>query len=331
MRGTLSYPSAIRLPSGIIPAYAGNTLIIRCISTLSRDHPRVCGEHTTEPACGRWSTGSSPRMRGTRAFCKNVGIKPGIIPAYAGNTSRNSSTCSPARDHPRVCGEHAIVAARPRTRPGSSPRMRGTLVGRVMGDGPNGIIPAYAGNTLPWISAARGGRDHPRVCGEHARRLGFGRGVLGSSPRMRGTPTGYASGSTRCRIIPAYAGNTRHAVDVGQQCGDHPRVCGEHKKTMCLITLQEGSSPRMRGTLVAQFLRADQIGIIPAYAGNTFGVSRGIARARDHPRVCGEHMPQLSAMSFVVGSSPRMRGTLAICRNTIATTGIIPAYAGNTR
>ena len=45
MRGTLAARLELPVMIGIIPAYAGNTLTIRCISTLSRDHPRVCGEH----------------------------------------------------------------------------------------------------------------------------------------------------------------------------------------------------------------------------------------------------------------------------------------------
>ena len=65
----------------------------------------------------------------------------------------------------------------------------------------------------------------------------------------------------------------------------------------------------MRGTLVAQFLRADQIGIIPAYAGNTYKHVRGWKFRRDHPRVCGEHVVGERKGSVQTGSSPRMRGT----------------------
>ena len=248
MRGTQCRLAMNNGPTGIIPAYAGNTIVSKCDKITERDHPRVCGEHADYPLHINVIAGSSPRMRGTHDRTSVWPMVYGIIPAYAGNTRVLQKRWNQAGDHPRVCGEHIPKLVDLLSSQGSSPRMRGTLVGRVMGDGPNGIIPAYAGNTLPWISAARGGRDHPRVCGEHARRLGFGRGVLGSSPRMRGTPTGYASGSTRCRIIPAYAGNTRHAVDVGQQCGDHPRVCGEHGFSSFAYSLYGGSSPRMRGT-----------------------------------------------------------------------------------
>ena len=106
MRGTLSaYPPRSSL-SGIIPAYAGNTLIIRCISMLSRDHPRVCGEHMVVHRCGRLSMGSSPRMRGTPQSPTAFGKPHGIIPAYAGNTRMYVRFSPFAWDHPRVCGEH---------------------------------------------------------------------------------------------------------------------------------------------------------------------------------------------------------------------------------
>ena len=51
----------------------------------------------------------------------------------------------------------------------------------------------------------------------------------------------------------------------------------------------------------------------------------------DHPRVCGEHNTGVYALSDCTGSSPRMRGTLCLLRLLIAATGIIPAYAGNTK
>ena len=51
----------------------------------------------------------------------------------------------------------------------------------------------------------------------------------------------------------------------------------------------------------------------------------------DHPRVCGEHdaVPELSACDS--GSSPRMRGTPTQGQYFEYISGIIPAYAGNTR
>ena len=51
----------------------------------------------------------------------------------------------------------------------------------------------------------------------------------------------------------------------------------------------------------------------------------------DHPRVCGEHASNVSDSSRNLGSSPRMRGTPQTALNMRQKSGIIPAYAGNTR
>ena len=195
-------------------------------------------------------------------------------------------------------------------------------------------------------------------------------GPAGSSPRMRGT-LNYPSGDAEAAgIIPAYAGNTsiehrkrRWNWDHPRVCGehtpsarssplprDHPRVCGEHDKPDSANSLAWGSSPRMRGTLFLAGVDGDDLGIIPAYAGNTCRffidtVSMGIIPAYagntltelmltglvwDHPRVCGEHMLTGFVCWVISGSSPRMRGTPIFEQETDGCSGIIPAYAGNT-
>ena len=152
-----------------------------------------------------------------------------------------------------------------------------------------GIIPAYAGNTnLQGIGIAQW-RDHPRVCGEHdLRALRLNR-ILGSSPRMRGTPLESCENRRQTGIIPAYAGNTV-IFDWGDAFKwDHPRVCGEHVHFDRQRGYSAGSSPRMRGTHRQCRNVRRVFGIIPAYAGNTCTVPKCHVTIGDHPRVCGEH------------------------------------------
>ena len=106
-------------------------------------------------------------MRGTLLVMLAVSVAMGIIPAYAGNTEFADCTMAKYGDHPRVCGEHSMGRKRTHKRPGSSPRMRGTLVRLALGYDVLGIIPAYAGNTPFLGSFVIHYRDHPRVCGEH--------------------------------------------------------------------------------------------------------------------------------------------------------------------
>ena len=315
---------------GIIPAYAGNTQPVSPCRQCNRDHPRVCGEHNDDTTPDYGDVGSSPRMRGTPVSCQFSWHGWGIIPAYAGNTTNCWGCRNRSRDHPRICGEHALAGIMFSWRPGSSPRMRGTPFVVIAVTVWRGIIPAYAGNTLPVLPNPFSPRDHPRVCGEHGEIDVCMAGNMGSSPRMRGTRQERVERRGRLGIIPAYAGNTRRESTAAQYPEDHPRVCGEHATSILAARFEWGSSPRMRGTLSSRDDEHPLAGIIPAYAGNTTERSSRATATRDHPRVCGEHVSWWDGERLRVGSSPRMRGTLNVQQTARRDVGIIPAYAGNT-
>ena len=88
MRGARREPGGWRACGWIIPAYAGSTMYVSSPAWSGRDHPRGCGEHHRRCPAGRPSCGSSPRMRGARQQCKGPLGRMGIIPAYAGSTTR---------------------------------------------------------------------------------------------------------------------------------------------------------------------------------------------------------------------------------------------------
>ena len=188
MRGTRIQPRRHSRWAGIIPAYAGNTLLSRRTGTRLGDHPRIRGEHAGGQAACAGVSGSSPRMRGTRRISRLIATRP--------------------RDHPRVCGEHEIAALAACPRLGSSPRMRGTPLKTFYDGRETRIIPAYAGNTSSAMLNSFSFRDHPRVCGEHQCPRGHISTSWGSSPRMRGTPASSTGNGDGTGIIPAYAGNT---------------------------------------------------------------------------------------------------------------------------
>ena len=126
MRGTQLRQHLVRMPAGIIPAHAGNTVKKTVTAAIYGDHPRACGEHILLQMRCVSLQGSSPRMRGTRRPRTPVWTIAGIIPAHAGNTTYLSHTCGRLRDHPRACGEHETVHVERVRVGGSSPRMRGT-------------------------------------------------------------------------------------------------------------------------------------------------------------------------------------------------------------
>ena len=150
-------------------------------------------------------------MRGTRLMLRRLVLDDGIIPAYAGNTTNAFRHIRDHRDHPRVCGEHALLHAMRNPVRGSSPRMRGTPTAVVVCHLVRGIIPAYAGNTIQLILSDQS--------------------------------------ADNAGIIPAYAGNTFGNTSFTSDIKDHPRVCGEHELQTGGSVEVTGSSPRMRGTL----------------------------------------------------------------------------------
>ena len=167
VRGTRKDGRAGCLAGRFIPACAGNTSGTPPASRSSTVHPRVCGEHDEARVTAMRHAGSSPRVRGTPecAGCRYQAHR--FIPACAGNTRLRHRPGLPRPVHPRVCGEHDVVAG--------------------LSLGVERFIPACAGNTFVGAGIPSESAVHPRVCGEHA----IGRQVTGlptgSSPRVRGT------------------------------------------------------------------------------------------------------------------------------------------------
>ena len=106
-RGTLSCLKLVMPAARIIPAFAGNTLRRLESMFADGDHPRIRGEHTLTPFFFRANLGSSPHLRGTQHILTAKPIQNGIIPAFAGNTEDYVRLKKMAKDHPRICGEHA--------------------------------------------------------------------------------------------------------------------------------------------------------------------------------------------------------------------------------
>ena len=153
MRGTLCHRSKTATHRRFIPAHAGNTCT-ESSSTLwmcgssprmrgTRSpppwpyrcravHPRACGEHLQESDQLQAQGGSSPRMRGTHDRCGGREQLERFIPAHAGNTPQLFAlqACLPV--HPRACGEHTGSELWRQDALGSSPRMRGTRIPRIV-------------------------------------------------------------------------------------------------------------------------------------------------------------------------------------------------------
>ena len=214
----------------------------------------------------------------------------GIIPAYAGSTSFPHVGPDQDEDHPRIRGEHRPGDVKPYGLLGSSPHTRGALLHARVDASDHRIIPAYAGSTRVETGGGTRMSDHPRIRGEHVAVDGGAGCRPGSSPHTRGARGTGSMVPTRRGIIPAYAGSTSSTPRPSR-----PRV---------------GSSPHTRGAHSGSPADSRTLGIIPAYAGSTHPPCGKYSAGTDHPRIRGEHCPQM----FV----DTIRGR------------IIPAYAGST-
>ena len=171
-------------------------------------------------------------------------------------------------------------------------------------------IPAYAGKTVCPQGAIAMLTEHPRVCGENICLGGGAGGHDGTSPRMRGKLEALKDQVLPMRNIPAYAGKTRGICDRHKNLPEHPRVCGENRRTIN-VWYRYGWN-------------------IPAYAGKTHLGSPKQIESAEHPRVCGENRRALIGWLGNQGTSPRMRGKLRCATSARRALRNIPAYAGKT-
>ena len=154
--------------SRIIPAYAGSTCVRGRVAGLSRDHPRIRGEHALSFDLGHAHAGSSPHTRGAPTRSSGSDIRCRIIPAYAGSTGTPSPGFSGRADHPRIRGEHSVWPDMAWPKTGSSPHTRGARQAILPVSSLARIIPAYAGSTSRHSWPTLPNADHPRIRGEHS-------------------------------------------------------------------------------------------------------------------------------------------------------------------
>jgi len=296
----------------IIPAYAGSTRGVWRSARGSWDHPRIRGEHTESVLSFMAKAGSSPHTRGAQPSHHSHHYSLRIIPAYAGSTGGLAPGFRRAGDHPRIRGEHAINLATTAADQGSSPHTRGALCAFFFHCCACRIIPAYAGSTRAGTLTGVASEDHPRIRGEHWRRVWRWSPRRGSSPHTRGAHRlprqNRPPPSVVMRIIPAYAGSTASSRPASSRSRDHPRIRGEHGQGSGHSAYFHGSSPHTRGAQPLLGVHERLVRIIPAYAGSTPARPGPASAGPDHPRIRGEHLVDPLPSGHDGGSSPHTRG-----------------------
>ena len=146
------------------------------------------------------------------------------------------------------------------------------------------------------------------MCGEKKRgRPKYGR-RWGSPPRVRGKESTGIRRAKNERITPACAGKSHVYWGAYDADEDHPRVCGEKRRTGPTTLPLLGSPPRVRGKVRLPSHKSAPLRITPACAGKRLSDREKKIIERDHPRVCGEKHQRAAWMRRPEGSPPRVRG-----------------------
>ena len=329
LRGTVSKRGRNLYKVRFIPALAGNRHQPGRTGCLAAVHPRACGEQFFRRSTSTIAVGLSPRLRGTERRRCRVHGRGRFIPALAGNRARHRRRQPGNSVHPRACGEQFCAKATACCSVGSSPRLRGTVHLPPPYLSAFRFIPALAGNRSCRTVWTRSAAVHPRACGEQLARGRHVQRDAGSSPRLRGTAGESVCGAGRYRFIPALAGNSAYLLLQHRMKAVHPRACGEQSSTISGSGGCNGSSPRLRGTARPHCPHRRRRWFIPALAGNSLSIGITEQSSPVHPRACGEQVPRASRTMQGAGSSPRLRGTVALWVCELPLRRFIPALAGN--
>ena len=206
--GTIMVQAEDRLHRGLSPRLRGNPTICRGNPAASRSipapageptspvhtgssawvYPRACGGTVPGAAAAASVTGLSPRLRGNRGRDRRLGLRPGSIPAPAGEPLLQTASRPPCGVYPRACGGTAGLDGGAWVCMGLSPRLRGNRVHPVDAVGIEGSIPAPAGEPWPFLRSRPLPRVYPRACGGTTTIALASPSPSGLSPRLRGNP-----------------------------------------------------------------------------------------------------------------------------------------------
>ena len=171
------------------------------------------------------------------------------------------------------------------------------------------FIPARAGIGVEVDEWEKPIAVHPRPCGDRPPGPAMTRCSNGSSPPVRGSGGNALRKNWLSRFIPARAGIGPPATLAKIPTAVHPRPCGDRVVARMADHDGGGSSPPVRGSGASSSHGRARSWFIPARAG--IGGSPG-NRSRlvpVHPRPCGDRISSSCSRSFLIGSSPPVRGS----------------------
>ncbi len=166
MQGTLTVTFTEWVCVRLIPADAGNTVLVDSGRSYGPAHPRAYGERRMYPTwCARCS-GSPPHIRGTHGTPPQPHDLQRLTPAHTGNAFPAAFASTDTSAHPRAYGERFLSVQVRSWRTGSPPRIRGMpgfflLLAAIVR-----LTPAHTGNAMQGHCAEVPAPAHPRAYGE---------------------------------------------------------------------------------------------------------------------------------------------------------------------
>ena len=145
VRGSHELALVMNLPSGSIPACAGEPVAGCTSPSPTRVYPRMCGGADASDIATMAALGLSPHVRGSPAGDVHDPLPAGSIPACAGEPPGRPLQGRRFGVYPRMCGGAEFVTHHIDCVRGLSPHVRGSLVSLLLSLVLSGSIPACAG------------------------------------------------------------------------------------------------------------------------------------------------------------------------------------------
>ena len=153
-------------------------------------------------------------------------------------------------------------------------------------------------------------------------------GRQGLSPHVRGNLSSRRLSSGFTGSIPARAGEPQPPWSFTRCVRVYPRTCGGTSHASLDPAGERGLSPHVRGNPVSTLIPENDVGSIPARAGEPTSTRRPRKRRRVYPRTCGGTQTAPWQAWLASGLSPHVRGNRVGTQARLITEGSIPARAG---
>ena len=327
-RGNRRHRRHDRRVVGSIPAQAGEPFARVAARLPTGVYPRTGGGTIPSDDSNIADGGLSPHRRGNHRQHPRGIEQVGSIPAQAGEPAIEVLPAIHSAVYPRTGGGTGVSCFSFGGRMGLSPHRRGNQQLRMRAGPDERSIPAQAGEPAASASIAVTIWVYPRTGGGTSFMPGRLKPSQGLSPHRRGNRRHRRHDRRVVGSIPAQAGEPRASSRSRPRPWVYPRTGGGTFRAGSSASAYGGLSPHRRGNHRQHPRGIEQVGSIPAQAGEPAAPDARRSRREVYPRTGGEprSTSRISKASWVyprTGGGNRRQWHLSELRP-----GSIPAQAG---